>query len=223
MSDGDMAPVTVHHARRSPRPVGYSRGQWRAALEYALLVMLVLYIVPFTVAAHRDHPQARSILVLNLALGWTGVGWLAALAWARDYSTGPPALRALPDPVDDVARAEATKAGSPSVWWLAPAAPIALLLVMGLPDLWPHAPWWPESQAGRFDAHLEEVGGRGAHLRSGAGLDRDRLGEPLPPGCGVWVVEHRDSWKRVWKTARCLEVSSGPAEGWIRASLAAPP
>ena len=51
-------------------------------IELIPFFLLMLYLVPFCVAAGRDHPSSIVILVLNLALGWTGVGWMAALTWA---------------------------------------------------------------------------------------------------------------------------------------------
>jgi hypothetical protein len=59
--------------------------------ETALLaaIALAIYIVPVAVARSRRHPKLILIAALNLALGWTGLGWIAALVWAL---TGPAAL-----------------------------------------------------------------------------------------------------------------------------------
>ena len=46
------------------------------------VALLVLYLVPFLVAAARDHEALVPILLTNFLLGWTVLGWLAALAWA---------------------------------------------------------------------------------------------------------------------------------------------
>ncbi len=51
-------------------------------VEILPFFLLVAYLVPFGVAAGRGHPSATAILIFNLALGWTGVGWFAAFAWA---------------------------------------------------------------------------------------------------------------------------------------------
>lgn len=47
-----------------------------------LLFILAVYFVPWAVAASRDHHQRGAIAVLNLFLGWTGLGWVIALVWA---------------------------------------------------------------------------------------------------------------------------------------------
>jgi hypothetical protein len=47
---------------------------------YALA--LLLYFTPTWVASARAHPNFAGVLVINLFLGWTFVGWVASLAWA---------------------------------------------------------------------------------------------------------------------------------------------
>ncbi len=51
-------------------------------MEYAIFLLLLLYLLPWMVAELRGHPRATQVLLLNAVLGWTGIGWLAALAWA---------------------------------------------------------------------------------------------------------------------------------------------
>lgn len=47
-----------------------------------LVVLLVAaYLLPSTVAVARRVPSTRSVLILNVLLGWTLVGW--AIAFAR--------------------------------------------------------------------------------------------------------------------------------------------
>jgi hypothetical protein len=43
---------------------------------------ILLYLLPAIVALSREHHQKIAILVLNVLLGWTAVGWVAALIWA---------------------------------------------------------------------------------------------------------------------------------------------
>lgn len=45
-------------------------------------VMLVLYELPAIVAYRRDHRQFPAILLLNILLGWTILGWVAAFIWS---------------------------------------------------------------------------------------------------------------------------------------------
>jgi hypothetical protein len=42
----------------------------------------VFYFLPAIVALARHKRDAVSILVLNLLLGWTMIGWVIALVWA---------------------------------------------------------------------------------------------------------------------------------------------
>ena len=62
-------------------------------MEFVLLALLILYLVPYTVAASREHPRVNWILWTNLLLGWTGLGWLVALAWSRSEPGGRVAHR----------------------------------------------------------------------------------------------------------------------------------
>jgi Superinfection immunity protein len=48
----------------------------------ALVAVAAAYYMPSIIAARRKHQREKSIAALNLLLGWTGVGWCAALAWA---------------------------------------------------------------------------------------------------------------------------------------------
>ena len=43
---------------------------------------VVVYLLPTIVAAVRQHDAMNAIFVLNLALGWTFIGWVVALVWA---------------------------------------------------------------------------------------------------------------------------------------------
>jgi hypothetical protein len=48
-----------------------------------LLVVFLIYFAPTFVANSRKHHQRSAVFVLNLFLGWTFVGWVAALVWAN--------------------------------------------------------------------------------------------------------------------------------------------
>jgi len=54
--------------------------------EFGILIVAVLgllaYMTPTWVAAAREHHQTGAIFVTNLLLGWTLLGWIAALIWA---------------------------------------------------------------------------------------------------------------------------------------------
>ncbi len=51
----------------------------------ALIVIfgcLFIYFLPSIVAAGRGHRQRDPIIILNLFLGWTLIGWVVALVWS---------------------------------------------------------------------------------------------------------------------------------------------
>jgi len=54
----------------------------------ALLAMLgVLYFLPAIIARSRGHMSAGAIFALNLLLGWTALGWIAAIVWSLNSNT----------------------------------------------------------------------------------------------------------------------------------------
>ena len=58
-----------------------------------LCVLGLIYFLPTLVAAHRGH-SVTGILLLNVFLGWTGIGWLAMMLWA--LVSRPPCLVVAP-------------------------------------------------------------------------------------------------------------------------------
>ncbi len=53
-----------------------------AGVIVLLLFIVGLYFVPTIVALIRRHHQTGAVLVINLLLGWTLIGWAVALAMA---------------------------------------------------------------------------------------------------------------------------------------------
>lgn len=52
------------------------------SLALLWLIGIVAYFIPTIVAGLRHHRQALPIFALNLLLGWTFLGWVAALVWS---------------------------------------------------------------------------------------------------------------------------------------------
>jgi hypothetical protein len=99
-----MTASTTHHQtaqtvalppQKPPPPAGYD---WGSALLVGALICG--YFLPTLVAGKRKHPNGEAILALNLFLGWTFLGWLAALVWAFT-NTRPAPDRNQPYAVDD--------------------------------------------------------------------------------------------------------------------------
>ena len=44
--------------------------------------MFVFYFLPSIVALARSKRDSAAILILNLLLGWTAIGWIIALVWS---------------------------------------------------------------------------------------------------------------------------------------------
>lgn len=52
-----------------------------------LLALIIVYMFPFLIAVFRGHLGKWSIMVVNLALGWTFIGWFICLIWSLNSNT----------------------------------------------------------------------------------------------------------------------------------------
>lgn len=53
----------------------------------AIFIGLILSLIPGLVATRRDCKHQAGIWILSLLLGWTFIGWVAALVWAVSDDT----------------------------------------------------------------------------------------------------------------------------------------
>lgn len=72
--------------------IGASQGSNFGAIVL-LVIAILLYFLPVLIADARRHHQRMAIGVLNLFLGWTLLGWIAALVWACTHTPGIAAMR----------------------------------------------------------------------------------------------------------------------------------
>jgi hypothetical protein len=47
-----------------------------------LILVVVIYMLPTLIAFGREHPRRHDIIVVNILLGWTLIGWIAVFLWA---------------------------------------------------------------------------------------------------------------------------------------------
>jgi len=45
-------------------------------------IFLAFYFLPTIIATQRNHTSTGAIFLLNFLLGWTFLGWVAALIWS---------------------------------------------------------------------------------------------------------------------------------------------
>jgi hypothetical protein len=58
-------------------------GSLNGALGGAIVwIAVLIYFMPYEIAASRRHPSKWAIGALNLFLGWSFFGWVAALVWS---------------------------------------------------------------------------------------------------------------------------------------------
>ena len=67
----------------------YHSWMWSSSspvLAFFLTAFLwLVYFVPSIVALKRNHRSKGGIMVLNLLLGWTVLGWIGALVWSLSW------------------------------------------------------------------------------------------------------------------------------------------
>jgi T4 superinfection immunity protein len=54
---------------------------------FVLIAAILLYFLPSLIANRRGHRNTGAIVVLNLFLGWTFLGWVLTLVWALTDNT----------------------------------------------------------------------------------------------------------------------------------------
>lgn len=68
--------------------IGNFQEGWKGFVQNALVggsvlgTWLLPYPIPLVIAGFRKHHEFRRVLVMNLLLGWTVVGWFIALVWS---------------------------------------------------------------------------------------------------------------------------------------------
>lgn len=75
----------------SPTAAPVDTTQPRSGVGLALLVLgigLIIYLLPTLIAASRKHRNTGAIFALNLLLGWSLIGWIAALVWSFTNQSG---------------------------------------------------------------------------------------------------------------------------------------
>jgi uncharacterized membrane protein YqaE (UPF0057 family) len=60
---------------------------------FLLFTLAVLYFLPTVVAMFRGIKTPQGPILLNILLGWTILGWIAALIWAACAPIAPSASR----------------------------------------------------------------------------------------------------------------------------------
>ena len=48
----------------------------------SMTIVGVIYFIPSLVAHENNHKNTTPIVILNIFLGWTFIGWVIALIWA---------------------------------------------------------------------------------------------------------------------------------------------
>ncbi|MBU2840299.1 superinfection immunity protein [Acidithiobacillus thiooxidans] len=58
-------------------------------LTIGLIFALFIYFIPTIIAIRRKKSNLAAIMVLNIFLGWSLVGWVISLVWALSMDAQP--------------------------------------------------------------------------------------------------------------------------------------
>jgi hypothetical protein len=178
-------------------------------MEFVVVFLLAIYLLPWVAAESLDHPRSGWILTLVLLLGWTGIGWIAALVWV--LASPPPVKRRGPltlvrAPAESPGRKLLRRLDRRPVG-LACGALVALTGGLAALGTVAPAPRVPDSGAARpARAQVE--------LRMGPGESWPSAGTVRAP-CRFEVVERKGAWRHVWRLGECDTRMTGRS-GWAR-------
>jgi hypothetical protein len=82
--------------------ITFSSGAAGGGVLIGVLFLAGLYFLPTIIAASRKVPNVGSVVVINVFLGWTFIGWVVALAMAARSAANPVSATAAVNVVQDV-------------------------------------------------------------------------------------------------------------------------
>lgn len=85
----------------------------RKTIIATALLLIGAYFAPSIIAMSRKHPSKGAIIVLNVVLGLTAIGWIVALIWSLS-ATKQTVVFASPTPLPTAAPADQSSRASDS-------------------------------------------------------------------------------------------------------------
>ena len=76
--DAHLQTVAVTQQDMQPKRINDDN----TGFQTVLVMLALLYFIPSIVAYKRQHHNRSAIIGLNIMLGWSVLGWIAALVWA---------------------------------------------------------------------------------------------------------------------------------------------
>ncbi len=85
-----LVPAAVALLRQIEEPTERYTGGGLPKGWIMIVISAALYVLPSLLAWKGENPRRTTIMLVNLLLGWTVIGWIAAMIMTFAY-TAPPA------------------------------------------------------------------------------------------------------------------------------------
>lgn len=86
----DWRVVVGRATTRAPGPGLVVDSTFILTITVILVASLAVYFLPTIISQKRHHRESVPIFFLNLLLGWSFVGWVAAFVWSLTSNVKPP-------------------------------------------------------------------------------------------------------------------------------------
>jgi hypothetical protein len=84
-----LVPSTLALIRQIEEPVERYSGGGLPKGWIMIIISAALYVLPSLLAWKGENPRRMKIMLVNLLLGWTVIGWVAAMIMTFAYAAPP--------------------------------------------------------------------------------------------------------------------------------------
>lgn len=67
----------------------------------AFICLILVYFIPTIIACRRNYINKGPVIIINIFLGWTYIGWVIALAWSLKKDVLPPEKSVTPTQISE--------------------------------------------------------------------------------------------------------------------------
>jgi Na+/proline symporter len=86
---GMFVPLLVPALRQLAEPAEHYTGGGLPKGGIMIVISAAIYVLPSLLAWKNESPRRTKILLINLLLGWTVIGWIVAMVMTFAYAPPP--------------------------------------------------------------------------------------------------------------------------------------